>query len=178
MDILIMVVLLIGAVVGFIQGAFKQVANFAGVVIGLYAAVALYDNFGHKLASMTGSGEGISNLIAFALLVVVVPILLGFLASLLTRLFSAVHLGCVNRLAGALIGVLCHALLLSFAFNLYDFASSNGGLHPEKLEQRTSLFYVVKQATQPIIPDVLIVTDTSEELQGATPRHGMADLFR
>ena len=55
MDTLILIVLLVGAVIGFVQGAFKQIANFLGVTVGIVLAVALYDQFGHYLADATGA---------------------------------------------------------------------------------------------------------------------------
>lgn len=173
MNILILIVLAVGAVAGFIQGAFKQVANLAGVVLGILLATMLYDRFGAYLASATGADTGVGNVAAFVLIVVIVPVVLGLLASLLTKFFSAVHLGFVNRLAGAAIGVISYGLLLSFALNLMDFALSNGGLHTEKLAARDPLFYSCKHVSQFALPEVLVVTDSTEEANGFQPRHGI-----
>lgn len=173
MDTLILIVLLVGAVVGFVQGAFKQIANFLGVTVGIVLAVVLYDRFGQYLASATGTSEGIGHVVAFLLIVVVVPVALGLLASMLTKLAKKVHLGCVNRGVGALIGMVSYGLLMSVVFNLMDFALSNGGLHPDKLEQRSELFYAWKHAAQWAVPDVTIVTDSTEEAQGFKPQHGI-----
>ena len=174
MDTLILIVLLVGAVIGFVQGAFKQIANFLGVTVGIVLAVALYDQFGHYLADATGASDGIGNVIAFVLIVVIVPVALGLLASMLTKLAKKAHLGCVNRGIGALIGMVCYGLRMSVVFNLMDFALSNGGLKPEKLEQRTELYYQWKHAAQWAVPDVIIVTDSCEEAQGCTPHHGIS----
>lgn len=173
MNILILVVMAVGAVMGFVQGAFKQVANLVGVVLGILLATMLYDRFGAYLASATGTDTGVGNVAAFLLIVVIVPVALGLLAALLTKLFSAAHLGFLNRLAGAAIGMACYGLLLSFAFNLLDFARSNGGLKPKKLEERPPLYYAWKQAGQFAVPNVLIVTDSTEEAQGVRPMHGI-----
>lgn len=173
MNILILIVLAVGLVMGFIQGAFKQVANLAGVVVGILLATALYDRFGQSLASATGTDTSVGNIVAFILIAVIVPVALGLVATLLTKFFSAVHLGFVNRLAGAVLGAVCYGLLLSFALNLMDFALSNGGLHAEKLTERDPLFYSCKHASQFAVPDVLIVTDSTEEANGSLPRHGI-----
>lgn len=174
MDTLILIVLLVGAVIGFVQGAFKQVANFFGVTVGIVLAVALYDQFGHYLADTTGTSEGIGSIVAFVLIVVVVPVVLGLLASMLTKLASKAHLGCVNRGSGAIIGMVSYGLLMSVVFNVMDFALSNGGLKPEKLEQRSTLYYTWKHAAQWAVPDVVIVTDSTEEAEGREPRHGLS----
>lgn len=173
MDTLILIVLLVGAIIGYIQGAFKQIANLAGVVVGFLLAISLYDRFGQYLASSTGASDTIGNTIAFVIIVILVPMVLGWVASLLTKFFKTVHLNFLNRLAGAFIGLVCYGLLLSVAFNIMDFARSNGGMHPEKLEERSELFYAWKHAAQWALPDVTIVTDSTEEANGQTPMHGI-----
>lgn len=173
MNILILIVMAVGALMGFIQGAFKQVANLVGVVFGILLATMLYDRFGTYLASATGVETSVGNVAAFLLIVVIVPVALGLLAALLTKLFCVAHLGFLNRLAGAAIGMACYGLLLSFAFNLMDFARSNGGMRTNKLEERTPLYYAWKQAGQFAVPNVLIVTDSTEEAQGVKPMHGI-----
>lgn len=177
MNILILIVLLVGAIVGLCQGALKQVANFIGVMAGIVLAIALYDKFGHYLAAATGADESFGCIIAFIIIVIVVPVALGLLASLLTKVVEAVHLGCVNRIIGAAIGMVSYGLLMSVAFNIMDFAMSNGGLHPEKLEQRSELFYICKEASQFALPDVIIVTDATEEANGVPPKHGIKGLI-
>lgn len=173
MEILIYVVLLVGAVIGFRQGAFKQIANFLGVILGLVIAATLYQQCGDMLADKAGTSTGFGRLIAFVLIVIVVPVLLGWIASLLTSFFKKLNINFLNRLLGAIIGVISYGLLLSVALNLYDFISSNAGFKPEKLDERPGLFYKIKQATHIIIPDIIIVTDSTEIANGAEPKCGL-----
>lgn len=175
MEILILAVALIGALVGFCQGALKQIANMAGIVVGLVIAVMLYDRFGQMLADLTGAEESIADIIAFVAIAVLLPLVLGWVATLLTKLFKVVHLNFFNRLLGAVIGFISYMLLLSVAFNLFDFVKSGAGLRTEKLQERPALYYDVKQAAQFIVPDFIIVTDSTEEAHGAQPRHSIQD---
>ncbi len=173
MTILILIVLALGAVIGCYQGAFKQLANLLGVVVGIILAATLYKQGGDFLAAKSGTSTGVAQMAAFIIIVIIVPILLGFIASLFTKLFSTIHLGCLNRLIGAAIGVLCYGLLLSFAFNMYDFIESKFGFAPEALEQREDLFYEVKHVCQPLVPDLIIVTDSTEVAHGAKAHRGV-----
>ena len=92
MDILIYIVLSVGAIIGFKQGASKQVANFLGVALGLLIAATLYHQFGDFLADKTGASIGFGRLIAFILIVLVVPIALGWIAAFLTEFFKKIKL--------------------------------------------------------------------------------------
>lgn len=173
MTILIILILALGAAIGCYQGAFKQIANLLGVLVGIILAATLYKQCGDFLAVKSGASIGVAQIAAFVLIVIIVPVLLGFAATLLTKLFSTIHLGCLNRLLGAFIGVVCYGLLLSFAFNVYDFVESKFGYSPQALQQREDLFYDVKHACQPVIPDLLIVADSTEVAHGTKAKKGV-----
>ena len=173
MDILIYIVLIVGAVIGFKQGAFKQVAHFLGVAVGLLIAATLYHQFGDFLADKTGTSIGFGRLIAFVLIVIIVPLALGWIAAFLTEFFKKLKLNFLNRIIGALVGVVCYAVILSVALNLFDFIASNAGFKPQKLGERTDLYYQMKHATQVVIPDILLVTDQTEVANGCEPKYGL-----
>ena len=173
MDILIYIVLIVGAVIGFKQGAFKQVAHFLGVAVGLLIAATLYHQFGDFLADKTGASIGFGRLIAFVLIVIIVPLALGWIAAFLTEFFKKLKLNFLNRIIGALVGVVCYAVILSVALNLFDFIASNAGFKPQKLGERTDLYYQLKHATQVVIPDILLVTDQTEVANGCEPKYGL-----
>lgn len=173
MDILIYIVLIVGAIIGFKQGAFKQVAHFLGVAAGLLIAATLYHQFGDFLADKTGASIGFGRLIAFVLIVIVVPLALGWIAAFLTEFFKKLKLNFLNRIIGALVGVVCYAVILSVALNLFDFIASNAGFKPQKLGERTDLYYQMKHATQVVIPDILLVTDQTEVANGCEPKYGL-----
>ena len=173
MDLLIYIVLIVGAVIGFKQGAFKQVAHFLGVAVGLLIAATLYHQFGDFLADKTGASIGFGRLIAFVLIVIIVPLALGWIAAFLTEFFKKLKLNFLNRIIGALVGVVCYAVILSVALNLFDFIASNAGFKPQKLGERTDLYYQMKHATQVVIPDILLVTDQTEVVNGCEPKYGL-----
>ena len=173
MELIILVVLAIGAIVGFRQGALKQVANFIGIALGLVIAAVAYHQFGDFLADKTGAAVGLGHILAFVLIVVFVPLLLGWVATLVSELLKKLKLNFVNRLVGALVGMVSYLLILSVTFNLLDFLTSNGGCRPQKLAVRPPLYYQVKHMTQIVIPDILIVTDATEVENGAEPKCGI-----
>ena len=175
MNILIYSVLAIGGLVGLIQGAFKQIANIIGIIAGIVLAILLYDKYGEQLAVSLGTEVEYGQIIVFILIAVIVPLTLGWLATLLTKLFSAIKLGWINRLIGMAIGALSYGLIMSVAFNIMDLIVSSGGTKPEKLEARSALYYHVKHASHPILPEILIVTDKCESSNGYKQYKGLAD---
>lgn len=162
MVVLIIVILALGAIMGWTQGALKQIAHMAGIVVGLFVACMLYKEFAGFLTPHIGSSETTGQFIAFVLLVVLVPVACGIVASVLTKFLNIVHLGFLNRLGGVVVGVVTYCALLSFIFNIMDFLESEGGFSPDKLGERPALFYFVKHSAQAIVPDAFIVDDMKE----------------
>lgn len=123
MEHLVPAAALIGAVVGFWQGAFKQVAGMVGMAAGVVLACMFHKEAAAFVEFLTGITGPAAATLAVLVLVIGVPILLGVLAALLTRLFKAVRLNFLNRLAGALIGAVCYGLLALFARYVMDLLS-------------------------------------------------------
>lgn len=162
MVVLIIVILALGAIMGWTQGALKQIAHLAGIVVGLFVACTMYREFAELLTPHIGTSQTTCQFIAFVLLVVLVPVACGIVATVLTKFLNIVNLGFLNRIAGMIIGAVTYCTLLSFIFNIMDFIESEGGFSPDKLGKRPELFYFVKHSAQRVVPDAFIVDDMTE----------------
>ncbi len=169
-------VLLLGAIVGYVQGAFKQIASFIGILVGVLLGYMLSKPMGASLSSIFKTQESFGVTMAFLLVAITVPLILAYVAKLLTKAINVVQLGVVNRIIGAGVGVLCYALLQSVAFNMMDFIDSDGGNNKAKLEKRPEVFYKMKHMAQFVMPDQLLVTDAYEELSGMEPKTGIVPM--
>lgn len=119
LDIFIIATLLWGGITGWSVGFIKQLVSLGGFIVGLLVAATCYATLGEYLLPFMGISITATNLIAFLLLWIVIPIFLGFLANRLTEAFnSSVILSLPNRLLGAIVGVAKFAILLSCIFNM------------------------------------------------------------
>lgn len=122
-DVIITLLLLWAIYDGWTTGALKQLISTAGFLVGLFAAVLLYEWLG-KYLGMTGSHTNmVLNVMAFIILWVIVPIVLGLVATIITKTADALHLGVPNRLLGAAISFVKYAVLLSCVFNVMESLS-------------------------------------------------------
>lgn len=117
-DILILVAVVVGGVIGFNKGIVSQIGQIAAVLVGIVAArmfgAQLADVFSGADAPTTlesVSGYGVAFLGAYCLTWLV--------ARMVRTVFHTVHLGILDRLAGAAFKVLQWALMLSLAVNFY-----------------------------------------------------------
>jgi membrane protein required for colicin V production len=91
LDIVILVILVITVFLGLKAGLIKMVISLAGLILGIFMAGRLYQALADKLSVM---------------------IVAAIVAWLLTKLISAITLGWVNRLGGALVGLLIAAIFI------------------------------------------------------------------
>lgn len=142
-DIFFIVVLIAGAWKGWSNGLLKEVLGLVGVFVGLYVAYLLYEQVGYQLAPHIGCSPTIANVIAFALIWIGVPILLGILATLLTKLLEWAGLDSVNSLGGAIVSIIKYAILLGALCNVLSITH----LVKEESQQNSILFEPLKQTT-------------------------------
>lgn len=121
LDLFIVITLLWGLITGWSAGFVKQLISMVGFIVGLLIAATCYATLGEYLMPFMGVSITATNVIAFLLLWVIVPIFLGFVANRITEiLHSNIILSLPNRLLGAGVGILKFALLLSCIFNVAD----------------------------------------------------------
>jgi membrane protein required for colicin V production len=108
LDIIILIVLAISAFSGLRVGLIKVLFAVVGIIVGVVLAGQFADDFAGVLTFIPDAWAKIA---AFAIILVVVMIIAGVLAAVLSKLISLVLLGWVNRLAGAVLGLLVGALI-------------------------------------------------------------------
>lgn len=114
LDIVIPVILLISTLLGLRAGMIKAVLSLAGLILGVILAGHYYVALSKQLPFI--SRPDIAEFVAFAIILLGVLLVASMLAWLSRALLSAVTLGWLNRLGGAIFGlvlgaILCGALL-------------------------------------------------------------------
>lgn len=114
LDIVILVVVAVATFTGLRIGIIKAALSLVGVIVGVILAGRYYASLAEQLTFIPQ--ENIAQAAAFAIILIGVMIIASILASLLKWAASAVMLGWVNHLGGAVFGlvlgaILCGALL-------------------------------------------------------------------
>ena len=107
LDIIIIILIAIPTIIGLRIGIIKAVLSIAGVIIGVVLAGRFYGSLGEALPI---SDEGIAKIVAFAIILVAVMIIAAVAAAFIKKVISAILLGWVNRLGGAILGFLLGAI--------------------------------------------------------------------
>ncbi len=117
LDIVILVPLVITVLIGLKMGVIKAVLSLAGLVVGVILAGRLYTPLSEMLFFIPQAA--VAKIVAFAIILIGVLVIASILARLLKWAASLMMLGWVNRLGGAVFGLVlgaitCGALLAAW----------------------------------------------------------------
>lgn len=114
LDLFIIVVILWSLYNGWRAGFIREALSTTGLLTGLLGASFVYSALGDTLVIATGNQVNmVTNIIAFFLLWIIIPLVLGFAATLLTKMLGKLHLGSLNSAAGAALSFIKYLCLLS-----------------------------------------------------------------
>jgi len=108
LDIIIIVLIAIPTLIGLRIGIIKAALSLAGVIVGVILAGRFYVALSEQLTFIPQ--ENLAKIAAFAIILIIVMLVAGILASVLKWLASIVMLGWVNRLGGAVFGLVLGAI--------------------------------------------------------------------
>ena len=119
-DIVLLLLLLVGAWRGFTKGLVLSVASLVGLVGGVWAAAHFSHLAADALSKHVSWSVNSMSMAALALTFLAVVVAVHLLAKLLEKLLDLVALGVANKLAGAVFGMAKMALIASFAMHFLN----------------------------------------------------------
>jgi membrane protein required for colicin V production len=151
-DLIIIVILILAAVMGFINGFVKELASLAALVLGIWGAVK-FSSFTaaklYELFDMTGSYVGI---IAFIITFGVIVILVHFTGVIIDKIIEAAALGIINKLAGIVFGLLKQVLILSVIMMILNAIDSKRSFLPKETIESSVLYNPISDIAPAIFP--------------------------
>lgn len=151
LDIFIIVVAVWALFSGWRNGLLKELSSSLGYLVGLFIAATCYSTFGEYLAVNGTESNMITSIGAFFILWIIVPIALGLAANLMTKVLNHLHLGFINRGAGAAVSLFKFTVLLSCILSVM---SALGILNEERTEE-SRLYLPVKGVVSSVIDSVI-----------------------
>lgn len=151
LDIALIIPLAWGLVRGLYKGLVLTIGSFAGLILGIYLAYIYAPEFGLVLGEWFTLSPDKLQILAYLFIFLGVAIICFFIAKIVDGILKIVTLAWLNRLLGALFGVLKYALILSVLINLFELADRHIGLMSSE-QKESSLLY---QPLYKLVPTVL-----------------------
>lgn len=168
-DIIIAVLLVIGLIAGLKDGFVKQVAGLVGFVAGLLVGKALYLSVAAELTPLLGTSEKTTQIIAFVLIMILVPLIFSVIAWLISKLLKSVGLGWLNRLGGGIVGMIEYALIAGLIIVGIESFDTHNVIVSKETKENSVFYYALGNTTG------LLIKDVKEQIADWKERHGEAD---
>ena len=104
LDWIIIIVMLVGLIEGIIKGVIQQVFSLGGLILGIILGTLLYEPFAGLLLSIFRMSDQTARIVAFVIILLLVPMVCGLFGKALSKLVHAANLGFIDRALGAVFG--------------------------------------------------------------------------
>jgi membrane protein required for colicin V production len=151
-DIIIAVLLLIGAIRGFLKGFIFEIAVLGALFLGTYAAFRFSGYIQPWVSRTFDASASTVTYVSSLLMFLLVAVGVFFLAKLFEGLVKIAALGVFNKILGALFGIFKYAFVISvllYFFNPVD--TERHFISPDK-KAESRLYYPLLKASQTVLP--------------------------
>lgn len=158
LDIFIGIVLVFALVRGMMNGLIKEIASTIGFLLGLLVAATCYETLGEYLTVDGSEVNMFTSIVAFLLLWIIVPIIFGLLATLITKALDLTVLGIANRIGGGILSMAKYLVLLSCVLNVMVSLNILNSERTEGSVMLEPVQYITKFAmerAQEYVPEVM-----------------------
>lgn len=154
-DIFLAVLLLYGAIRGFISGLIIQISSLIGFVLGIYLALRFSDLFASTLVDDYGIQQtSYLPIVSFAILFVAVLIGIFFLGKGIKMLLKVTMLSPIDKIGGAILGMMKYVIIFGMAFNFLNHSEPPIHLISEETIEESVLYSPVMKTSSIVVPFV------------------------
>lgn len=153
LDIILCILLILGLIKGIRNGFFVELASLVSMLLGFFIASKFSGLMQTYLEKNGYTGKSIESM-AFALTFVAVIILSSLFARFFTKLADFAYLGWINKLLGAVFGVLKTLLLISVILNLFHKTNGDSRLVPNEMLDKSKLYVPIREVSKIIYPSI------------------------
>lgn len=155
LDIVLAVFLLVGLFQGFKKGFFVELASLVGLVLGVIGAIYFSHFVSGFLIKYIAWEEQTVNLVAFAITFIGIVILVSMLAKVLTQMADIAALGLINKLFGAVFGLLASAFFLSVLLLFFNSFEQDFSILEEEKKEASILYKPVSSLAPMVLPRLI-----------------------
>lgn len=152
-DIVLGIFLGYGIYKGIKNGLIVELASLISLFVGVYIAVKFSSVVGAALGD-TISTSKTGKVIAFVITFIASVVGIHYLAKLLTKIVSAVFLGWLNKLGGAVFGLLKTVLIVGIVLSLFQKVNINDALVSKETQEKSLFFNPILKTSEYFLPVV------------------------
>ncbi|GAB4248857.1 MAG: hypothetical protein Kow0079_01230 [Vicingaceae bacterium] len=160
-DIIIIVPILWGAYKGFRKGLIIELVSIAALVLGIIGGIKFSDFVAEKLNQYFEISETLLPVISFSLTFIVIVVIVFSGGKLIEKTIKMAALSTVNRIFGAVFGMLKFALVLSALIHLVNKVDKHFSFIKPEMKANSLLYKPVEKVLPTLLP---VFEDVKEKI--------------
>lgn len=140
LDIIYIVAIVVALITGYKTGLLEKLSLTVGIIFGLFNATVLREEASKVIYEATGWDEIVTNIAAFASVLIITIVVIKLLAYVLTHFLNAINLGIINRVAGALLSAYIMAVIVTGVVDISTMIAPDNGITGQTALQESLLY--------------------------------------
>lgn len=153
LDIILAILLVVGAVNGFRKGIISQLCGLAGVLLGVWLGFKFGDRLGVWL------GVEIGEIASFVIIFIGAVLLAALAGRISAAILRATGLGILNRLGGMALSLVEYVLICSLLLGLFQKVNNATGWVEPKVVEESVLVEPVMKVSEFVFPYLVELKD-------------------
>ena len=159
LDLFILIPVVWGCIRGFSKGFILELTTLIGMILGVVLAFYFWQDLADLLGQYFSFGPSALKLISYFLIFIAVLFLAWVIGKIITKVADLVLLGWLNKLLGAVLGLLKGVIVAALLLMVIVFFDRNEKVITRQAKEK-SMFY---QALSSIIPDYILIYQKEDE---------------
>ena len=158
LDIILGLLLLWGLVKGFKNGLLVEIASIIAIIAGIFGAIRFSYYAGDYLSQHMEWEERYINIAAFVITFLAIVFIVHIAARFLTKIANFAMLGLLNKIAGAIFGVVKVAIILGALLIFFERVNEAADVVEKETMKQSVLYQPLKEIGDFVFQKVLRTT--------------------
>jgi len=151
-DIVVVILLVVGAIRGLRQGFLSQLASVVALLLGIWGAVRFSDYMATLLSEKFDIGSAHLPIISFAVTFILIVIAIHFIEKIVERFLNLAMLGGINKVLGFVFGFAKYAIITSVLLVFVEKANIRFNFFTEEQKSKSLVYNPVASLAPAIFP--------------------------
>lgn len=152
LDIVLLLCFIPAIIRGLSKGLINELISLVSLILGAWLAFKFSSAVGAWMGNYLQLDPKVINVIAFAVIVILVVLLLNLIGQLLTKIVKITMLGWLNRLLGMVFGIIKVALVLGLVIMIFSGINAKLGLVKPEVLDETVVYNAIKNIAENVFP--------------------------
>ncbi|MBZ9777766.1 CvpA family protein [Psychroflexus sp. CAK8W] len=164
-DIVLGIFLLLGFIRGFQKGFIVELAGIVALLAGIFGGIK-YGYFAEGyLENWTDWTVSSIEIASFFIVFIGIVVLVSILAKILTTIVHSIALGLINRIFGALFGVIKMGLFILIILLIFDYINGEGRFISGTKLQESVIVSTIRELSSTLLPSLEQLLNESKLLE-------------